>query len=43
MNKRDQKFSSAVDNDLNQQREKFLEMKSFKIEEQMTQSKTMII
>jgi len=43
MNKRDQKFSLAVNNDLNQQREKFLEMKNFKIEEQLTQSNIILI
>jgi hypothetical protein len=43
MIKRDQKFSLAVNNDLNQQREKFLEMKNFKIEEQLTQSNIILI
>ena len=37
--KTNEKFNTAVNNDMERQKEKFLEMKNFKKEEQITQSK----
>ena len=37
--KTNEKFNTAVNNDMKRQKEKFLEMKNFKKEEQITQSK----
>ena len=37
--KTNEKFNIAVNNDMERQKEKFLEMKNFKKEEQITQSK----